>query len=93
MKKLGANNRMCKIYYLSGELMNVFISIVLANVIFFLMLIIKMNIMNENLNIKYTFSDMISNYSILLHFGLITIILIAILIISDKFCKRNFKIY
>lgn len=91
LKKLGANNRMCKIYYLSGELVNVFISIVLANVIFFLMLIIKMNLMNVNLNIKHTFVDMISNYNMLLHFGLIAMILIIILVISAIFCKRNLK--
>lgn len=87
LKKLGANNRMCKIYYLSGELMNVFISIILANVIFFLMLIIKMNIMNDNLNIKYTFADMISNYSISLHFGLMIMISFLLFIILVNFQK------
>lgn len=89
LKKLGANKKTCRIYYLSGEVMILLSSILMANVLFVLTVAYEMNSLNEHLEIKYTLSEMFSNYALPLHIGLMMFVGIVLFMISIAFSNQH----
>lgn len=64
-------------------------SVLMANILFVLTVAYEMNSLNEHLEIKYTLSEMFSNYALPLHIGLMMFVGIVLFVISIAFSNQH----